>query len=455
MAFDLLLRGALLADGTGAPARPADVGVVGDRIAAVGDLSAVDATAVAEVLDVTGLVIAPGFVDPHSHSDLSVLVDGAQWSHLRQGFTTQLDGNCGYTFAPLTHLSRPQLDPDLEAHGIEPAWSTFAGYLATVEEQALGMNSAHLVGHGTIRAAVLGASDREPDRDELADMLAWTEEAMQAGAFGVSTGLIYPPGMHARPDEIAAVAAVAARHGGLYATHMRNEADGVEAAIDEALDTARAAERLAGAPVRLQVSHLKAGSRSTWGRGPALVERLERARSAGLDVAADQYPYTASHTQLSTYLPPDVLALELDELVAALRDPVVRGRIKAAQRTGLPGWENAAADPGWEGTVVAFAPSRPHWHGRSSLPSPPRRVRIHSTSSVTSSPTTALRWTSSSTAWTRVISRRSWPCPGSRSAPTASRAGPATRCWVAASRTPARTGPPHGCSGGTCASVAC
>ncbi len=144
MAFDLVLRGGLLVDGSGAPGRPSDVGIEGDRITAVGDLSAVDPASVGEMRDATGLVVAPGFVDPHAHSDLSVLVDGAQWSHLRQGYTTQLDGNCGYTFAPLTHLSRLQLQADLEAHGIEPGWSTFAGYLATVEEQALGINSAHL-----------------------------------------------------------------------------------------------------------------------------------------------------------------------------------------------------------------------------------------------------------------------------------------------------------------------
>jgi N-acyl-D-amino-acid deacylase len=365
MPFDVLVRGGLLVDGTGAPGRPGDLGVAGDRIVAVGDLAAVDLLGVDEVLDAHGLVVAPGFVDVHSHSDLSVLVDGAQWSHLRQGFTTQLDGNCGYTFAPLTHLSRQQLAPDLEAHGVEPWWSTFAGYLDAVETQALGINSAHLVGHGTIRAAVLGASDRAPDADEIAEMLSWAEEAMRAGALGISTGLIYPPGIHAGADEVAALVAVAARYGGLYATHVRNEAEAVEAAIDEALATARAAERLAGHPVRLQVSHLKAGGRSQWGLGPALVERLERARRAGLDVAADQYPYTAAHTQLSTYLPPEILALEMDRLVTALRDPAVRDRIRDVQARGIPGWENPARDPGWENTVIAFAPSRRAWHGRS------------------------------------------------------------------------------------------
>ena len=365
MPYDLLIRGGTLIDGTGAPGRPADIGVTGDRITAIGDLSAVPDGDAQEVITADGHIVAPGFVDPHSHSDLSVLVDGAQWSHLRQGYTTQLNGNCGYTFAPLTSASRALLEPDLEAHAIDPGWTTFAGYLAAVEAQQLGMNSAHLVGHGTIRSAVLGASSRAPDPTELRAMIAFTEEAMEAGAIGISTGLIYPPGIHARPEEVATLVAVAARHGALYATHMRNEAEEVEAAIDEAIATARAAEAFAGRPVRLQVSHLKIGARALWGLGPRLVEKIEQARAEGLDVAADQYPYTAAHTQLATYLPPDILALELDAVVPALRDPATRARIKADQARGIPGWENAAQDPGWEGTVIAYAPSRPHWHGRS------------------------------------------------------------------------------------------
>ena len=368
MAFDLLIRGGLLVDGSGAPGRKADVGVEGDRITAVGDLSAVADADVAQVLDARDHVVAPGFVDPHAHSDLSVLVDGALWSHLRQGYTTQLGGNCGYTVAPLAQGSRSLLAADFATHAIAPNWTSFGGYLDAVEAMPLGMNATFLAGHGTIRAAVVGATSRAPDAAELRAMTAHAEEAMDAGALGVSTGLIYPPGIHARPDEIAALVGVAARHGGMYATHMRNEAEEVTAAIDEAVTTARAAERLAGAPIRLQVSHLKAAARSVYGQGPALIAQLERARAAGLDVAADQYPYTAAHTQLGTVLPPDLLALEVDALVTALRDPATRRAVRDAQLHGIPGqadWENVAADPGWDGIVIAYAPSRPHWHGRS------------------------------------------------------------------------------------------
>jgi N-acyl-D-amino-acid deacylase len=364
MHLDLLLRGGTVIDGSGGPGRPADVGVAGDRIVAVGDLSAVPEADVAQVIDCSGHVVAPGFVDPHGHSDLSVLVDGALASLLLQGWTTQLMGNCGDTFAPLTPLAEALLAPTLDGHGVMPSWTTFADYLEAVESQDLGINVAPLVGQGAVRAAVMGATDRVPSAGEQAAMEREVALAMDAGAIGLSSGLIYPPGIHSSRDEIARLAAVAFRRGGLYATHMRNEADEVAAAIDEAIWTAREAERLAGAPGRLQISHLKAASRKVFGQGPALVAQIARARDAGLDAAADQYPYTAAHTTLATVLPPDILALDLDAAVAALRDPATRARIRRDQAAGISGWENVALDPGWGGTAITFCPSRPHWNGR-------------------------------------------------------------------------------------------
>jgi N-acyl-D-amino-acid deacylase len=366
MPFDLVIRNGTLIDGSGGPARRADVGVQGDRIAAIGDLAAVPDAQIATVIDAAGLAVAPGFVDPHGHSDGTVFVDGALASHLHQGYTTQLSGNCGYTHAPLDDRSRPGMAPDLEAMGLDPDWTTFAEYLDAVDDLALGPNVAFLVGHGTIRASVLGPDDREPDERELAAMVRHVDEAVDAGAIGLSTGLIYAPGMHATSAEVEALVAAAFRRGALYSTHMRNESDGVHAAIDEAIATARRAQDAAGRGGRLQVSHLKAGAKSVWGDGPALVERIERARAAGdLDVEADQYPYTAASTTLATMLPPAILALDPEDASAALREPATRRVIREAQRTGLTGWENVARDPGWDGIVIARSASRPSWSGRS------------------------------------------------------------------------------------------
>ena len=306
-----------------------------------------------------GHVVAPGFVDPHGHSDGSLFLDGALVSHLRQGYTTQLSGNCGYTFAPLTPPSRAMLAADLAVLELDPSWTTFGGFLDAVEGQALGINVAFLVGHGTVRGAVLGSSGRAPDEGELAAMVRHVDEALDAGAAGVSSGLIYLPGLHADPAEVAAVVAPAGRRGRLYATHMRNESAGVLAAIDEAISTA------AAAGTALEVSHLKAGAKAVWGLAPALIERLERARAAGQDVVADQYPYTAAATTLTTILPPAILALEPDEAVAALRDPARRARIRDLQASGISGWENVAQDPGWDGIVISRSTSRPEWNGRS------------------------------------------------------------------------------------------
>jgi len=359
--LDLLVRGGTLVDGTGAPGRPADVGVLGDRILAVGDLSAVDRREVATVIDASGRIVAPGFIDPHGHSDASLLLDGALASHLHQGFTTQLSGNCGDSVAPVTEIGREAIELSMATAGLRPTWSTFADYLAIVDEQALGPNVAFLVGHGTLRGAVLGPSSAAPTRAQGAEMARRFEEALDAGAFGLSSGLIYPPGIHARPAEVAALVRVAARRGALYATHLRNEAAGLFGALEEALATARAA----GPNARLQVSHLKAGARAVWGRAGEAIALLERARADGLDVAADQYPYTAAATTLGCVLPPALLALPVGDTIAALGDWGMRRRIKEEIAAGISGWENAAADPGWDSIVLSESHARPSWAGRS------------------------------------------------------------------------------------------
>jgi N-acyl-D-aspartate/D-glutamate deacylase len=358
--FDLVLRGGTLIDGTGSAGRRADVGVSGDRITAVGDLSAVDPAGTA-VVECAGRVVAPGFIDPHGHSDGSVLVDGALASHLHQGFTTQLSGNCGASVAPVTNAGRDHVDLLLRPDHVDVGWRTFGEYLDVVGRRPLGPNVAFLVGQGTIRGSVVGADAAPPAADDLAAMVREVDAAMDAGAFGLSSGLIYAPGMHARTAELVELVRATASRGGLYATHMRNEADGLFGALDEAIATVRDA----GPGARLQVSHIKCASRAVWGRAGDAVGRLESARAEGLDVAADQYPYTAANTSLETILPAALLALGVDECVAALRDRDARDAAWSEMRKGNSSWENVTADPGWDGIRIAFAASHPEWSGRS------------------------------------------------------------------------------------------
>ena len=364
-AFDLLLRGGTLVDGTGEPARRADVGVLGDRILAVGDLSSVGAGEVATTIDATGRVVAPGFIDPHGHSDGSVLLDGALASHLRQGFTTQLSGNCGDTLAPITDRGRELIELSLRPHGLVARWRSFAEYLDAVDDVDLGINVAFLVGHGTIRGAILGPEAREPDDLERRAMVREVEAAMDAGAFGLSSGLIYAPGMHARPDEMAALVTGAARRGGLYATHMRDETAGLFTSLAESVTAIRAAADAGVEGPRLQVSHLKCGAGAVWGRAGEAVAVLEAARADGLDVAADQYPYTAAATTLATIVPPALLGLGVEACVAALADYEVREMVRSEISRGISGWENVASDPGWAGITISYAASHPEWSGRS------------------------------------------------------------------------------------------
>lgn len=362
--FDLLLRGGTVVDGTGAPGRRADVGVLDDRILAVGDLSGVGDGEAAVAIDATGRVVSPGFIDPHGHSDGSVLLDGALVSHLRQGFTTQLSGNCGDTLAPITDRGRELVELSLRPHDLVARWRSFGEYLDVVDEQALGINVSFLVGHGTVRGSVLGAEGRPPDDLERRAMVREVEAAMDAGAFGLSSGLIYAPGMHADADEVATLATTAARRGGLYATHMRDETRGVLDSLAESIAAIRAAADAGVEAPRLQVSHIKCGSRAVWGRAGEAIALLDAARTAGLDVAADQYPYTAAATTLATIVPPALLALGVDACVAALADREVRELVRVEIGRGISGWENVASDPGWTGIAIAYAPTHPDWSGR-------------------------------------------------------------------------------------------
>jgi N-acyl-D-amino-acid deacylase len=286
-AYDVVIRGGTVYDGTGAGGRAADVAIRGDRVAAVGSVSA---PGVREV-DAAGLAVTPGFIDVHSHDDFVVLLEPEMPFKVMQGVTTDVVGNCGSGVVPFAAgLARfRRLHPDANPR----PWDGFGGYLERVDEARPSCNVAVLMGHGSLRRGAMELAQRPPSGDELDRMRGWVREGVAAGAVGLSTGLIYEPGRYAATDEIVALAReLGGPSGGLYATHMRNEADGLLDAVREAI---RIGED-GGVPV--QISHHKASGRRNWGRVRDSLKLIDDARARGLDVTADQYPYTAGSTSL-------------------------------------------------------------------------------------------------------------------------------------------------------------
>jgi N-acyl-D-amino-acid deacylase len=334
----LLLRGGTVFDGLGTAGRIADVAVAEGRVVAVGGHPPPGLRTV----DCTGLYVTPGFVDTHAHSDLVHLLDDPQPFKLLQGVTTEVVGNCGLTFAPLDGASAPiaaTLWSGLAGGTpIEP--SSFAELGDRLDDAVPANNLALLVGHGTLRLTANGLDERLR-QGAAARMAALAAEAFEAGAVGLSSGLIYVPGSYADTEELVALARVAARYGATYATHMRDEGAHLEEALDEAVTIARSAG------VRLQVSHCKAAGRAAHGTAGRLLERLAAARLDGVDAQGDQYPYDAGATVLSTLLPPVVAAGGTEAMLDRLRDPAARAELRArAERGGIGDGTWSGADPG-------------------------------------------------------------------------------------------------------------
>jgi N-acyl-D-amino-acid deacylase len=318
-AFDLVIKGGTILDGTGGPPFPADVGLVGDRIEFIGTISSEQGR---RVLDASGLSVAPGFIDIHTHSDGTILAYPTADSRVRQGVTTEVTGNCGGSAAPVGGPDSPALGRELSREGPPATWSDVASYCALLERTRIATNQVLLVGQGTLRRNLVGLVNRPLTPDELQAEIRSLEEALDQGVFGLSTGLEYTPGRFTPTDEIVALARVVARRGGLYASHIRNE----EALLLEAVDEAIAIGRQTG--VRVQISHLKAAGRPNWPKQRGALGLIETARRDGIAVLADAYPYTAYSTGLTIFLPDWALEGGAPAILARLRDPAARARIR-------------------------------------------------------------------------------------------------------------------------------
>ncbi|NUQ64032.1 MAG: D-aminoacylase [Pirellulales bacterium] len=323
---DVLLRGGSVLDGSGGEATVADVAIRKGKIVAVGKL---DATSAGRVIDCSGMIVAPGFIDLHTHCDpVGPLAMRRNLNYLRQGCTTVVSGNCG--------------DGTMD----------IAAYFARLEREGAGTNVILLVPHGSVRARAMGGDNRPPTASELQRMQALVERGMREGAWGISTGLIYPPGMFAQADELVALAKVVARHDGLYVSHIRNEADGLLGALQEAIQIGREA----GLPVH--ISHLKAVGPANWGSLRKAASMIEKARAEGLTVTADQYPYIATSTNLAAVL------LPATELPGGLKDFNRRMRDdaeyqQAVRRLVLRRMKDNPR------IVIASCDKHPEWNGKS------------------------------------------------------------------------------------------
>jgi len=317
-AFDLLLAGGTVLDGTGAAGVRADLAIAGDRIAAIG----LDLGAARDTIDATGLVVAPGFIDVLGHSEFRLLADGRAISKIYQGVTSELTGEVS-SVAPVSEATKAERGPEIQPWGVEIDWEDLDGYFARLEGQGTAINLGTWVGLSTLRVHGVGWDDRPATPAEMAAMKEALARALGQGAFGLSSGLIYAPGRHASTAEIVELARVVADSGGFYATHMRSEGARLLEAIDEAI----AIGERSGAPVLIH--HLKASGRSNWGKMESAVARIEAARAGGVDVMANVYPYVASSTGLDQVLPDWITEGGTEATLARLQDLTLRDSLEA------------------------------------------------------------------------------------------------------------------------------
>ena len=361
MMTDILLRGGSVVDGSGVPRFRADVAMREGRIAAVGDLPHAEAQL---VLDVSGLMVAPGFIDSHSHSDLALLEDASATPKAAQGVTTEIIGNCGFGPYPARSEAARQAMSALLPPSQGKKRQFFVAlrdYQEALLERGGAVNVAALLPHGAVRTSVMGAEDRAADEDEMRAMCELVREGMSQGAVGMSLGLLYAPGCFTPAGEIAELSRVLAARRGVLVSHGRNECDRFQESIEEVIEIGRQAR------VAVHISHLKVADPANWGRIDAALRRIEQANQRGQRVTCDQYPYTAGSGPLQTIMPPWSLAGGTRELLARLRDPAARGRIVRALegREAMPGWDNMSQRIGWDRIVVGSAPGAEDREGRS------------------------------------------------------------------------------------------
>ena len=350
---DILIRGGQIIDGTGTPARDGDVAISDGRITAVGDCSGREAR---KTIDASGQIVSPGFIDIHTHSDFTLPLNPRAESKIRQGVTLEVVGNCGYSTAPVLPGKAEALQDYLGAGApwLDYGPRTFSDYLNGWPD--ISVNTIMQVGHGTLRLMTMGLEDRSPTASEMSHMESLLEEGLQAGALGMSTGLFTAPGNYAQTEELLALAAVLKRHGATYASHIRDEANHVFDAVREAISIGETAG------VRVQIAHLKLSGTDNWGDVSSLLSLIAEARERGVQLFADQYPYTAGTNPLRNLLPVWVHAGGVDAMLERLRDGESRERMRGdILQNGLTNFGRVES---WHAVRIAISPETPELAGQ-------------------------------------------------------------------------------------------
>ena len=340
--YDLLIKRGRIVEGSGRAGYVADLAVKDDRIAAIGNLS--QATA-ARVINAQGLVVAPGFIDLLGQSETYLLIDPRAMSKVMMGVTTEITGE-GESIAPINARQIKEQEDFLRRFNLTIDWRTLDEYFKRLEKQGSGVNLGTFVGATQVREYVIGYDDRQPTASELEEMKKLVADAMLDGALGLSTSLQYVPARFAKTDELVELAKVARQYGGIYATHQRSEANTIDASLDEVFEIAKRAQ------IPVEIWHLKTAYKNNWGRMPHVLARIKQARDQHLDITADIYPYIAGSTALSASLPPWALEGGTEKMLARLRDPNTRQRLKKEISETQTAWENIYLGSGGPGGVL-------------------------------------------------------------------------------------------------------
>jgi len=348
--YDILVRNGRVVDGSGNPSIYADVGIIGDRIVFVG--KADPGLTAKRTIDASGLIVAPGFIDMLGQSETNLLIDKQAVSKLTQGITTEITGE-GDSIAPTNEKLNQEHADFYQHYHLTVDWQSLDEYFQRLTRQGSGINLATYVGAAQVRHMVIGTADRAPTPGELKDMEIMVDDAMSDGAMGLSSALIYSPGSYARTDELIALAKAAAKKGGIYASHIRNEGDAETDALNEAFRIGREAN------IPVEIFHLKCAGKQNWGKMAQVIAAIEGARAGGVDVTADQYPYTGAATSLGAVIPAKYHAGGPDEFVKRLKDPAIRAQIRQELMAPSTSFENMWLGTGGANGVLVISVLNP------------------------------------------------------------------------------------------------